>query len=77
MPLVIKTKSMKALIVAYRKDWEASKRRDKDLVDWGELTEAEATRNEVNRTAILKILEEVASKKTTQIKVEQIPLFKL
>lgn len=67
---------MKELIAVYKKEMRVLKTRDRDKVDWNELTEAEATRNEVNRVAVLKILEEVAKQRTTQINVEQIPLFR-
>lgn len=77
MQSVIRPKTMKSLIESYKRDMRALRKIDRQKVNFDEISEAEATKNEVNRVAVLKILEEVAKQRTTQIKVEQLPLFKV
>ncbi|GEM_PF-5159616 len=75
MPLQIKTRRMKELIFAYKRKQETLKVNYQNQVDWGEMTETQMILYLAEDIAILKILEEVAAKKTTSIKVEQIKLF--
>lgn len=76
MPLVIKSKSIKALIESVKRDNKVLEEYDQNKVDWDNMHPNELLKNKVNRNLVLKILEEVMKRKTTNIKVEQLPLFK-
>lgn len=76
MPSQINTMSMKKLLSSAQRNTKILKEYWQNQVDWGEMTEQAMHLKLAERKAIEKILEEVQARKTTNIKVAQMALFK-
>lgn len=76
MPFQINNFTLKQLLQRHDRDSEIIKKHYEDEVYLGNVTRLKALTVAAERKAIRKVLEEVKKKKTTNIQVKEISLFK-